>query len=279
MFGVILFLLIAANFAVSYQGFKSQFFFDKYKFEIEKIIVYKNYATLVTSGFLHINWQHLIFNMLSLYLFGGLVASELGIITFLVIYMASLVGGNLFSLLIHKHDSGYSSVGASGGVLGILFAVIALEPTMGIGFLFIPIHIAAWIYGLAYVLYSIYGITSQKNNVGHDAHLCGALIGMLIAIIMHPSTLLQHPVAIGLVALPAIIFIYIIYTRPHILLIDNLYFKKQQRYYNIDQKYNAEKVDQQKELDRLLDKIHKKGMHSLSAKEKTMLETYSKSLQ
>jgi membrane associated rhomboid family serine protease len=278
MFGVIPSLLILANIIVSYQGFKDQFFVDRYQFEVEKILVYKDYKRLVTSGFLHVGWLHLILNMISLYFFSGLVESQLGTLAFLVIYFGSLIGGDLFSLLIHKHDSGYSSIGASGAVFGIVFAAIALFPNMNIGLFFLP-GIPAWIYGLAYVLYSIYGIRSRMNNVGHDAHLCGAVFGMLVAIALQPSSIMQNPVPILLVSVPAIVFIYIIVTRPHVLLIDNLFYKNQRRHYNIDQRYNAEKVDKQKELDRLLEKIHKKGMNSLSAKEKANLAEYSKQLQ
>jgi membrane associated rhomboid family serine protease len=275
MFGVFPFLLILANVIVSYQGFKNQFFMDRYQFEVEKILVQKDYKRLVTSGFLHVGWMHLIFNMLSLYFFSDLVESQFGIVAFLVIYFISLIGSGLFSLLVHKQHSDYSSIGASGAVSGIVFAGIAQFPNMDLRIFFLP-GFPAWIYGLAYMLYSIYGIRSRMTNVGHDAHLAGAMIGMMIAIALQPSSLVQHPVPILLMAVPTIVFIYIIVTRPAVLLVDNLFYKNQRRHYNIDQRYNAEKMDKQKELDRLLEKIHKKGMSSLSAKEKIMLAEYSK---
>jgi hypothetical protein len=125
-------------------------------------------------------------------------------------------------------------------------------------------------------LYSIYGIRSRRNNIGHDAHLGGAMIGLIIAIIMHPSALIYNTWAIVIIALPSLAFIYIIITRPHILLIDNYFFKKHSDAITVDHKYNIEKANRQKEIDRILEKIHRKGMKSLTHKERQMLEEYSK---
>jgi hypothetical protein len=185
----------------------------------------------------------------------------------------------LLSLFIHRYDSSYSSVGASGAVSGVIYASIAVFPGMKMGFFFIPISIPAWIFGLGYVAYSIYGIRSRRDNVGHESHLAGALIGMLLAVAMFPAALTENYLTIGAIALPSIIFIYIILTRPHVLLIDNQFFKTQKKYYSVDHRYNAEKLDRQMEVDRILDKINKRGMKSLTPKEKEILEQYSKTVR
>ena len=261
---------------VSYRGFKNSQFYDKYKFRVDAVLLYKDYKRMVTSGFLHVNWMHLIFNMIALYFFSGSLESYLGPIRFLTIYFLSLIGGDLLSLFIHRHDGDYDSVGASAGVTGIIFAAIALSPGMRMGLLFIPLSIPGWLFGLVFVLYSIYGIRSRKNNIGHDAHLGGALVGLIVAIILHPSVLIDNTWAIVIIMLPSVFFIYMIITRPHILLIDNYYFKKHSDAITIDHRYNVEKANKQQEIDRILEKIHKRGMNSLTSKERQMLEDYSK---
>src|SRR5664279_1898625 len=173
--GIITLILIIVNIAFSYKGFTNETFFEGYKFEVDRILINKDYKRLVTSGFLHVSWTHLILNMFSLYAFSGSIESDLGGLQFLLIYFVSLVGGNLLCLFIHRNHGDYSAVGASGAVSGIIFASIALYPGMGIGFFGLPFSIPGWLYGILYVLYSIYGIKSGKDNIGHEAHLGGAL--------------------------------------------------------------------------------------------------------
>jgi len=272
-------LLIIINFIVSWKGFNDRSFFEKYEFNVEKVLLYKQHYRLITSAFLHVNWMHLIFNMLSLYIFSQSIEVFFGPLQFLLIYFISMLGGELLALFIHRRDGSYTSVGASGAVCGIIFASIAVFPGMGIGFFFIPIAIPAWIYGLAYVLYSIYGIRSRRDNVGHESHLGGALIGMLLAITMYPSAFIENYLTILVIAVPCIIFMYIIITRPHVLLVDNNFFRTQKKFHSIDHKYNAERVSKQQEIDRILEKIHKKGIKSLTQKEKELLEHHSKSVR
>ncbi len=273
--GVVGFILIIVNVAFSYKGFTNETFFDGYKFEVDKILINKDYKRLVTSGFLHVSWIHLIFNMLSLYAFSVALETNLGELKFLIIYFASLVGGDLLSLYINRNHGDYTAVGASGAVCGIMFASIALFPDMEIGFFGLPFFIPSWLYGILYVSYSIYGIKSKKDNIGHDAHLGGALIGMAVALLMVPTAFLQNYITILIITVPTIAFIYIIITKPHFLLVDNFYFKNHKNHYSIDHAYNEQKINQQKEIDKILDKINKKGMSSLTDKEKETLKQFS----
>ncbi|HEV3412514.1 MAG TPA: rhomboid family intramembrane serine protease [Puia sp.] len=274
--GFFVLIIIVVTVYVSYKGFTNNRFFENYEFEVDRILVDRQYKRLVTSGFLHTGWMHLGFNMFSLYIFSGVVGMGLGSLNFLIIYFASLIGGGLLSLLIHRHHGSYSSVGASGAVSGVMFASVALFPQMRIGLFLLPLSIPSWLYALLYVGFSIYGIRSKKDNIGHDAHLGGALVGMALALIMHPAAFAENYGVILLITVPAVVFIYLIITRPQVLFVDNLFYKTQKDFYSVDHEWNARRADQQQEVDRILDKISRTGMGSLSRKEKQTLKDYSK---
>jgi membrane associated rhomboid family serine protease len=269
-------LLIVVNIIFSYKGFTNDLFFDGYKFEVDRVLVSKDYRRLITSGFLHVSWTHLIFNMLSLLAFSGLLESNLGEFKFLIIYFASLAGGDLLSLFVHRNHGDYTAVGASGAVCGVIFASIALFPGLDIGLLGIPLFIPAWLYGILYVLFSIYGIKSNRGNIGHDAHLGGALVGMIVALLLRPSAFIPNYLTILIVALPTVAFICLIIARPHVLLVDSFHFKRRAQVYSINRKRANKKIDRQREIDSILDKINTHGMSSLSKSEKRTLEQFSK---
>lgn len=273
--GVAGFIIIAVNFLCSYKGFNDKHFFDKYKFEVDRILIDKEYYRIVTSSFIHIDWQHLIFNMLSLYFFFEAIELQLGILPFLVLYFISAIGGDLLALFIHRNHGDYSAVGASGAVCGIIFATIALFPGSGIGLFLIPFTIPGWLYGILYIAYTIYGVRSKQDNIGHEAHLGGALTGMIAAVILYPNSLKENYIPIMLIFIPGLLFLYFIIAKPHILLIDYNFFEPNKKYVSIDDKYNEKKKNKQKELDKLLDKINNKGINSLTKKEKEKLDELS----
>ncbi len=268
-------ILIIANIAFSWKGFADHSFFERYKFRVENILVRKEYIRLVSSGFLHTGWAHLLFNMFSLFFFSGIIERLLGAGPLLLIYFAGLIGGGLLSLLIHRQHGSYSAVGASGAVCGVIFAAIALFPGLKVGLFMLPLAVPAWLFGLLYVLISIYGIRSGRDNIGHESHLGGAVIGLLTAIALYPQVLADNLATIAIIMLPSFLFIYLMATRPDLLLVDSHFFKARQANYTIDQRYNIDKKGREAELDRILEKIHKKGMNSLTRKEKDTLKKYS----
>jgi membrane associated rhomboid family serine protease len=274
--GLFVLIIIVVTVFVSYKGFTNNRFQEDYEFEVDRILADRQYYRLVTSGFLHTGWLHLGFNLFSLYIFSGVVEMGLGSLNFLLIYFASLIGGGLLSLFIHRHHGNYSSVGASGAVCGVMFASVALFPQMRINLFPLPFGIPSWMYALLFVGFSIYGIRSKKDNIGHDAHLGGALVGMVLALALHPAAFEENYGTILLILLPSVVFVYIIITRPELLFVDNLFHKTQKDFYSVDHEYNARRADQQQEVDRILDKISRSGMGSLSRKEKQTLREYSK---
>ena len=276
--GTIALLIIVVTAIISYKGMKNHRFLESLTFEVEKVLVYKQYKRLVTSGFIHLGWLHLVMNMITLLFFSSAIESYLGPIKFLLIYFGSMVGGNLLALLIHRNHSDYSSAGASGAVNGIIFATIALFPGMKIGFFILPVSIPSWLFGLLFIGLSIYAIRSKRDHVGHEAHLGGAMAGMLIAILMQPSALIENYIPILVIMLPTLAFLYFIVTRPHLLLVDN-FRRSGRKLYTVDHDYNISKAQQEKDIDRILEKINQKGMKSLTAKEKALLHHYSKSIK
>lgn len=267
-------LIIILNLLVSWRGFKDRIFYDKYAFKVNAILLQKDYKRIITSGFLHVNWTHLLFNMLSLYFFSNSLESYIGPANFIIIYLAGLVGGDVLSLYIHRHHGDYGSAGASGAIFAIIFSSIALFPGMHISFFLLP-SIPGWLVGLLFVVLSIYGIKSRTNNIGHDSHLGGGLAGMLVAVALYPTVIAENAFTLAIIGVPAIAFILFILYKPQALLIDNYFFKKH-RYFTIEDKYNLSRQSRQQQLDSLLEKIHTKGLNSLSKKEKEKLEEYSK---
>ncbi len=268
-YGIISLAIIACTCFISYKGFKSTNFYASLEFEVEKILLYRDYKRMFTSAFLHVNWQHLIFNMLSFFFFSFGVESMLGSIKFAIFYCIAILGGNAFALLIHRKNPGYTAVGASGAINGVIFAAIVLQP--GLHIFFLP----GWLFGLLFILYSIYGIRSKSQNIGHETHLAGALVGMLAALILHPTSLSDNTLAVVLLLLPTVAFMIIVITRPQLIYVDNHWFNNQYNY-TVDDRYNLQKKNTQQEVDRILDKINQQGIKSLSRKERSALEEYSR---
>ena len=198
--------IIIANVLISIKGFNEYAFLDKYKFQVGKILGGEK-VRMFTSGFLHVDWMHLGFNMYALYLFGGIVAGFMGNINFLIIYLGSLLAGNMYSIFYHKNEPYYSAVGASGAVSGILYAAILLYPDMTLMLFPLPIPIPAYIFGVGYLIYSIYGMKKQLGNIGHSAHLGGAIGGFVIALILMPNLIFQQTSMVGLLAIPIILLL------------------------------------------------------------------------
>lgn len=194
-------IVIVATVLVSIKGFNDYAFFDKFKFQVNRILGGEQ-IRMLTSGFLHADWLHLGFNMYALYLFGGIVASRLGNINFLLIYFGSLLAGSLYSLYYHKKELYYSAIGASGAVSGIVYSAIMLYPKMELMMLPIPIPLPGYVFGVGYLLYSIYGMKKQLGNVGHSAHLGGAIGGFLLILLLFPQIIIVNKTIVILLAVP-----------------------------------------------------------------------------
>ena len=198
--------IIAVNVLVSLKGFNDTSFFERYKFGIGAIKAGQK-ERMLTSGFLHVDVSHLFMNMFTLFFFADVVISRFGPTKFVGIYFISLVAGSLLALFFHKNEPYYSAVGASGAVTGILYAAILLYPDMRLGLMFIPIPLPAYVLGIAYLLYSIYGMKKRLGNIGHTAHFGGAIGGYVTTLLFKPDLLVTDTMVVILLAIPiAILF-------------------------------------------------------------------------
>lgn len=195
---IFLIVIIALNLIISFKGFNDLSFFRKYEFHVGSIRAGEQ-IRMFTSGFLHVDIAHLAFNMLTLYLFAPYVIAGLGSFTFLMVYAGSLILGNLLTMALHKNDYSYRAVGASGAVIGIVYAAILVEPALEIYFM------PGYLFGIIYLLYSIYGMRSKSDNIGHTAHFGGAIGGYLITLSRVPELITDNTFTVIILAIPIVI--------------------------------------------------------------------------
>ena len=199
MFNIYLLGIIIANVLISLKGFKDQLFYRKYQFHVGSIRSGEQ-IRMISSGFLHADEMHLAFNMLTLYFFAPYVYEYIGNFSFLLVYFGSLIFGSLLTMVFHGNEYSYRAVGASGAVTGIVYSAILLEPRILI-YGFIP----GYLFGIAYLLYSIYGMKSKRDNIGHTAHFGGAIGGYAITLIKYPILFQENTFEVVLLAIPIII--------------------------------------------------------------------------
>ena len=197
------FFVILANIVFSYKGFRDRAFFDKYKFNPNAIKKGENIRYL-SSGFLHVNQGHLFVNMFTLFFFAPVVIRLLGDFNFILIYIVSLYVGNMITYRINKNKLNYNAVGASGAVMGVVYSSILLYPNMTLYFIIIPMP--AYVFGLLYLWYSIYSMKNVRDNIGHEAHLGGAIAGFFLTIILNPGILVDSFVTVLILMIPIIYF-------------------------------------------------------------------------
>lgn len=191
-------IIILVTVAISLAAWNNPALMDRLIMNPYRVSSRGEYYRLLTSGFLHADWGHLFFNMLSLYFFGVLIErifSALfgagGPIYLVAFYLVGIVVSDIPSFLKHRNNSNYNSLGASGGVSAIVFAAILFYPLNKIFLFFIPIGIPGFIFGGLYLAYSYYEARRGYGNVNHDAHFYGAVFGILFMIVVYPAVLPQ----------------------------------------------------------------------------------------
>ena len=181
-------ILIAVTVLVSWLAFDRPRLLDRLILWPPAIDRNRQYDRLLTHGFIHADWQHLLFNMITLYFFGRVaeqvIGSMIGPVGFLLFYLSAIVIAILPTYLRHRHDTRYRSLGASGAVSAVLFAFILVQPWSLIFVFFLPVP--AIVYGAFFVGYSIWMDRQGGDNTNHNAHLSGAIYGVLFMLLMEP---------------------------------------------------------------------------------------------
>jgi membrane associated rhomboid family serine protease len=187
-------ILIILTVGISWYAWQNPSLLDKWVMDPVRVSKYNEYYRFITSGFIHADAGHLIFNMFSLYFFGeamemflGQIFGSNGTVYYLALYIAGIIVSDIPTFLKHRKNSGYKSLGASGGVSALLFAFILLAPLQKVC-LYFAICIPGFIFGLIYLAYSFYESRKMGGRVNHDAHIYGAIFGILFMAVVLPET-------------------------------------------------------------------------------------------
>lgn len=252
---------------------------ERWIFNPQAILADKEFYRMFTCGLIHADWVHFAFNAFSFYSFAQNIEFIYGAKTMLVIYGSSIVGGSMLSLLIHRHQE-YQALGASGGVCGIIFASIFLLPGTAVQMFPIPIGIPAYLYTVIFLVGSFIAHRRQTGNIGHDAHLGGAIVGLLVATALYPQLIFAAPwMFAGVLALSLVILSCLVFDPLH-----RLSFhsgprelppggERARRYQE-----NSDRNRKMAELDGLLDRVARDGMPGLSNLQRRRLEQLSREL-
>ncbi len=189
-------IIIAITVVISILAFNNRQLFDKLKFNAYQIKHNRESWRFLTYALVHAGWLHLLINMWVLYSFGQIVEKTFkmafglkGMVYYLLLYL----GGVLFSVLIdfrkQKDNIYYNAVGASGAVSAVVFSSILIFPVGGIYLFPLPFALPSWLFGILYLVYSAYMQQNGRDNIGHSAHLWGAIFGMAFTLIILPGVL------------------------------------------------------------------------------------------
>lgn len=149
----------------------------------------RDYHTLISSGFIHADYTHLLLNALTFWSFGFALERTIGSPRFAALYFIGLLASSAGTVLRHRSDPGYASLGASGAILAVLFASIVYFPQQSLLILPLPLPIPAPLFAVCYLIYTIYAGRRGTGNINHEAHLDGAITGVLFVAVTEPEAL------------------------------------------------------------------------------------------
>jgi membrane associated rhomboid family serine protease len=180
-------VIFAVTIAISLFAFYNDNLYTRFILQPYNVSRGKYLYALITSGFIHADWTHLLFNMMTFYFFAFQLEAAIGHWQFALLYGLSLILSDIPTVIKHKNDFWYRSLGASGAISAVVFSAILFNPLGKMMLLFLPIPIPAVLFGILYLVYCTYASKRGIGNINHDAHFFGALSGILITIILIPQ--------------------------------------------------------------------------------------------
>ena len=186
-------VIVAVTVLVSWRAFNDRALLERLILWPPAVERRKQYDRLLGYGFVHADWMHLIFNMITLWSFGTAVervfSEWITPVGYVLFYLSAIVVSILPTYITHRNDANYRSLGASGGVSAVLFAFILFDPWSTLIIFPIPVPIPAFLFAILYVGYSIWMDRRGRDNVYHSAHLWGAAYGLLFTVLLEPKVL------------------------------------------------------------------------------------------
>jgi len=190
---IITYVILGITVLTSYKAFEDYDLKSKFLFTPYLVKHQGEWYRLFSHGIIHADWTHLLINMFVLYSFGTLIESTFikeyglsrGRINYLLLYLGGIVVSTVNSYIKHQDDISYNALGASGATSAVLYSFVVMYPTEEVYLYFIPI--TAWIFGVIYLMYSHYMAKKGNDNIGHDAHIGGAIYGVVLTVLFNPD--------------------------------------------------------------------------------------------
>jgi membrane associated rhomboid family serine protease len=182
--------LFVLTILLSIYGFKRQDFLSKMLFSPYQVYHHRKWFQLVTSGLVHNDFFHLLFNMITFYFFAFHLEIAIGSQNFAIIYIGSLVLSHLLTLSKNKDNYNYRSLGASGAISGVIFSSILIFPTNKMIIMPIPIPLPSVVFGVAYLVWCRFATSRANDNINHDAHFSGAVAGVILMLLLEGRSII-----------------------------------------------------------------------------------------
>jgi membrane associated rhomboid family serine protease len=181
-------IILAVTIVVSVIGFSAPKVIERSLLRPYLVARGSGYAGLLTSGFVHANIGHMLFNLITLWSFGFALERVIGSFKLVVLYFSALLISGIGTCIKHRDNPQYASLGASGAILGVLFASIVYFPRQSLYILPLPVPIPAPLFAVGYLAFSWYSSRTSRGNINHDAHIFGALTGLAFVLLTDPTT-------------------------------------------------------------------------------------------